>query len=80
MKEAVDEIMNSKELIRFFARMLFHQTPSDSKLMFETFIEDLFPHKIDAKGSTEESTLPFRTQQVLKQLEYIFRQWGTDCK
>jgi len=78
MQEAVGEIMNAKKLIRYFARMLFHQPPNDSKLMFDTFLDDLYPPMLD--GKTEEESRKLRTQKVLNQLEFIFRQFGTDCK
>jgi hypothetical protein len=78
MEEAVDEKMNTKDLIRYFARMLFHQPPSCSKDMFDTFLDDLNPPKFD--GKTKEHSRKSRTQTVLNQLEYIFRQLGTDCK
>ena len=78
MQDAVAEIMNTKKLIRYFARMLFHQPPNDAKEMFDQFLDDLEAPKLD--GRDQDESKKFRTQRVLNQLEYIFRQWGTDCK
>lgn len=77
MEDAVAEKMSTRELIRFFGRMLFNQPPENKRAMFDHFLDVIITPPVDGKPS--EDSIPERSNRLLKQLEYIFRQFGTDC-
>jgi hypothetical protein len=78
MMYAIAEKMNNAELIRYFARMMFNQPPEDPKAMFDLFLNELIPQP--PNGQSEEQSKEIRKKQLIRRLEYSFRQFGTDCK
>lgn len=77
MEDAVAEKMSTIELIRFFARMMFNQPPENKKDMFDRFLDHLLPPP--PNGQDPAVSLAVRKKALLQKLEYIFRQFGTDC-
>lgn len=78
MQDAVDQNMNARALIRYFARMLYNQPPEDSKAMLDLFLDELIPQPPNGQDPNVSRTQ--RQERLLQQLEYLFRLFGTKCK
>ena len=75
MRDAHTEITSQRQLIRFFAMLIVHATPSDPKQVFDEILDMLMPPPIG-----NNNTFDARKEKVLNRLEYIFLHHNTSCK
>ena len=80
MSDANVEKSNLKQLIHYFAMLLFHCNPSDPQKLFNDFLDDMYP----PPAANDENAAPIsqerRKQKVMCTLEYFFRCLGTTSR
>jgi hypothetical protein len=76
MEDACAEKMNLRKLQHFFAMILFHNNPTKPQVLFDKFLDEMKPPRVNAGPRDYEH----RKIEVLKNLEYFFRNMGTSCR
>jgi hypothetical protein len=80
MRDACNQISNMRRLRRYFANLLNHCQPSDPQKLFDMFLDEMFPAPSVNDPNAQPLSREFRISKVMCELEYYFRNMGTDSK
>ena len=80
MYDACDEHMSLTRLQHYFAMMLVHGQPSDPQKLFDTFLDEMLPHRVGRDPNDAQRSRELRKGEVMLNLEYYFNCMDTSCR
>uniref|UniRef100_A0A183CL31 ATP-dependent DNA helicase n=1 Tax=Globodera pallida TaxID=36090 RepID=A0A183CL31_GLOPA len=79
MRDACIDNMNLNKLQHFFAMLIAHGKPSDPQQLFNTFLDQMRPHKSGVDPDIPTQSMEVRRGEVMRNLEYYFTCMSTSC-
>uniref|UniRef100_A0A914I8K2 ATP-dependent DNA helicase n=1 Tax=Globodera rostochiensis TaxID=31243 RepID=A0A914I8K2_GLORO len=79
MRDACIDNMNLNKLQHFFAMLIAHGRPSDPQKLFNTFLDQMRPHRAGVDPDIPSQSLERRRGEVMRNLEYYLTCMSTSC-